>query len=82
MSMELFRNVLLWNAIMNYGILVVWLLVFVNAHEWLRHVHGKWFRVSAEHFDALHYGGMTLYKIGIFLLNLVPFMVLTILGAQ
>ena len=80
MSIELARNFLLWNTIINYGILLVWFLVFVLAHDQLRHLHGRWFRLPDEQFDALHYAGMSMYKIGILLFSLVPFLVLTVLG--
>jgi len=36
--------------------------------------------MSDEQFDALHYLGMSIYKIGILLFNLVPFIVLLIVG--
>lgn len=80
MSTELTRNFLLWSTVINYTILLVWFLVFVLAHDRLRHLHGRWFHLSNEQFDALHYAGMSLYKIGIVLLNLVPFLVVTILS--
>ena len=80
MSIEFSRQVLLWSTVINYGILVVWFLVYVLAHDWLRGLHGRWFHLSDEHFDALHYAGMSIYKIGILLLNLTPFLVLTVLG--
>jgi len=36
--------------------------------------------VSVETFDAIHYAGMALYEIGIFLLNLAPLIALYIIG--
>ena len=80
MSIELTRQFLLWNTVVNYGILLVWFLVFVFAHDWLRHLHGRWFRLPDDRFDVLHYMGMAIYKIGILLFNLVPVFVLTLLG--
>ena len=80
MSIELTRQVLLWSTIINYGLLLVWFLVFVGAHPWMRQLHGKWFRLPDGQFDALHYAGMSIYKIGILLFNLVPFLVLSICG--
>jgi hypothetical protein len=38
--------------------------------------HGRWFRLSVEQFDMLHYAGMSIFKIGIILLNLVPYIAL------
>jgi len=51
-------------------------LVFAIARDWMRRFHGRWFRLSDEQFDALHYLGMSIYKIGILLFNLVPLIVL------
>jgi hypothetical protein len=42
-------------------------------------LHSRWFRISEERFDAIHYAGMAAYKIGILLLNLVPFVALLVL---
>ena len=64
----------------DYGILLVWFLVFVFAHDWIQRIHGRWFRLSRDQFDALHYAGMSIFKIGIILFNLVPLVVLFILG--
>jgi hypothetical protein len=33
-----------------------------------------------EPFDTLHYGGMALYKVGILLLNFVPYIALRLVG--
>lgn len=80
MTIEVARNVLLWCTVINYGVLLVWFLVFVFAHDSIQRIHGRWFRLSRDHFDAIHYAGMSIFKIGIILLNLVPFVVLSILG--
>jgi len=80
MSIEHTRNVLLLCTLINYGILLVWFLVFAFAHDWMQRLHGRWFRLSEEQFDTLHYGGMSIYKIGILLFNLVPCIVLFVLG--
>jgi len=79
MSIEFTRSFLLWCTVINYGILVVWFLVFAIAHDGIRRFHGRWFRLSDEQFDSLHYAGMSIYKIGILLFNLVPLVVLWIL---
>jgi len=35
-------------------------------------MHTRWFKLPLETFDAMHYAGLAVYKIGIILLNLVP----------
>jgi hypothetical protein len=70
----------MWCTIVNYAILLVWFLVFVLAHDVMQRIHGKWFHLSRSQFDAIHYGGMSAFKIGIMLFNLVPCVVLSNLG--
>lgn len=70
------REFLLWCTVINYGILMWWFLWFLFAHDWIKRLHGRWFQLSDEQFDAIHYNGMAVYKIGIFLFNLVPMIVL------
>jgi hypothetical protein len=67
---------LLWSLVLNYAVLLVWFLVFAYAHEALHRLHGRWFRLSREAFDAIHYAGMAAYKIAIIALNLVPYLAL------
>lgn len=78
MSITMVRRALLWCAVINYGILLVWFLFFTLAHDWIYQFHGRWFHLSVEQFDMLHYAGMSIYKIGIILLNLVPYIALYI----
>jgi hypothetical protein len=67
---------LLWSLGLNYAVLLVWFLVFAYAHEALCQLHGRWFRLSPEAFDAIHYAAMAAYKIAIIVLNLVPYLAL------
>jgi len=70
---------LLWCTILNYLILLLWFIVFSLGHDWMIKLHGR-FRLTPAQFDALHYGGMSVYKIGILLLNLVPLIALHIVA--
>jgi hypothetical protein len=78
MTIEIIRDVLAWCAVLNIGMLLWWLLFFTLAHDWTYRFHRKWFNLSVDTFDAIHYGGMGLFKLGIFLFNLVPYLVLRI----
>ena len=79
MSLYLVQYFLLWNLVMNYAILALWFVLFVYGHDWLYRWHSTLFRVSPERFDAMHYMGMTVYKIAILVFNLAPFMALFLL---
>jgi len=78
MSIEMMRKALLCCAVINYGILLVWFSFFVLAHDWMYLLHSRWFRLSVEQFDMLHYAGMSIFKLGIILLNVVPYIALRI----
>jgi len=74
------KNVLLWCTGLNYAILFIWFGVFVFAHDWMYGLHGRWFKLSIETFDAIHYAGLAGYKIAIILLNLVPLIALCLVS--
>ena len=76
MSIETLGSALLRCALINYAILSVWFLFFILAHDRLYLLHGRWFHLSVEQFDMLHYAGMSIFKIGIILVNLVPYLAL------
>jgi len=78
MSVEILLNLLFWCAVINYGVLIVWFVAITLAHDWLYRLHGRWFRFSLEQFDALNYALMGLFKIGILLFNLAPYVALRI----
>jgi len=80
MTINVARQFLLWCTVIDYGVLLVWFLAFALGHDGLHRLHGRWFRLSREQFDALHYAGMSIFKIGILLFNLVPLVVLSILS--
>ena len=79
MRIEVLRNFLLWCAVINYAVLIVWFLAYALAHDALYELHRRWFRgLSEEQFDTLNYALMGVYKLGILLFNLVPYIVLRI----
>jgi hypothetical protein len=78
MSIEIARDVLGWCAVINLLLLAWWFLFFAYAHDWMYRLHGRWFTLSVERFDAIHYGAMALFKLGIILLNIVPYLALRI----
>jgi hypothetical protein len=79
MNVETVRAALLWCTVINYAMLLLWAALVLLAPglvQW----HGRWFKLSAEQFNAVNYGGMLLYKLGILLFNLVPYIALHIVA--
>lgn len=80
MTVEIVGDVLFWCSVINVGILLLWVLFMLLAHELAYQSHGKWFGLSAERFAEIHYSGMGFYKICIVLFNIVPYVALRIAG--
>ena len=80
MTIEVLRNMLLWCTIINFGMLTLWFVMFTLAGGWVYRKHSKWFPMSREAFNAMHYAGMGLFKLAIFVFNLVPWLALLIVG--
>jgi len=78
MTIHMLRDTLLYCAIINYGVILLWFSVFCYAHSWIYRLHGRWFRLSIEQFDTVHYAGLAIYKVGILLLNVVPYLALVL----
>jgi hypothetical protein len=80
MSIDVVRNAFLWSTVINYLVLVVWFLLYVLPHHWLYRLWARWFHLTAEQFDAINFAGIALYKLGILLFNLVPYVALCIVA--
>ena len=80
LNIKMAGEFLFWCGVINYGLLLIWFLFFTLAHDWLYRITGRWFRLSVEQFDAQNYIGIALFKIGIVLFNLVPYVALRIIG--
>lgn len=80
MSVYEVKVFLLASIAIHYAILLIWFGAFVFRHEWLLGLHRRWFDIPAQRFDAIHYGAMSVYKIGILLLNAVPLLALIVVG--
>lgn len=78
MTAEMIRNFLMWCAIINYAILILWVGWFVVAHDSMKSLNDAVIRRKIENFDSIHYAGIAIYKIGILLFNIVPWIALII----
>jgi hypothetical protein len=51
---------------------VVWAVLVMIWRERVYRLWSRWFDLPRAQFDAINLGGMTLYKTGILLFNIVP----------
>lgn len=80
MTTDLVLGVLGWSMVINFGILLIWWICLMTAHDWVYKFHCKWFKLSAERFDEIHYSSIAIFKICIFIFNLAPYFALRIIG--
>ena len=76
MTIESIRILLGWCSAINAVILLVWFLGFVLGRDLIFKIHTRWFKLSDERFDEIHYAMMGYYKIVLFFFNLLPYLVL------
>lgn len=73
------RDALFWCALVNFGFLFVWFVFFRLVHERIYRLHTRWFHISREGFDTIHYAGIAFYKILVLVFNAVPWIVLCLI---
>lgn len=79
MTIDVWQSFLGWNLIIHWGILLLWMLAFKSAANFIYNIHSHWVPIKRETFNAIHYGGMGLYKLLIFFFLMVPYFVLLII---
>ncbi len=80
MSLGILQLILGWCSIINIGFLLFWFLIIVFANKMIYKIHGKWFKMPEEQFNAIHYAGIMLYKLAIYVLFIIPYIVLRIIS--
>lgn len=76
MTVEIWQSFFGWSTAINVGLLAFWFLFYWLGHDLMYRFHSRLFKVSENTFDAIHYAGLATYKVGIMLLNLVPYLAL------
>ncbi len=79
MTIETIRDILAWCSVINVALLFWWIMFFTFAHNWLYKLHSKWFRLSIETFDSIHYAGMAFFKLCLLVFNIVPYLAIRII---
>jgi len=80
MTLEIIRDVLAWCSVMNIILLLLWFIIFSLASDWVYRLHHKWYKLSQDAFNTIHYCGIAFLKIVILVFNIVPYLALRIVG--
>ncbi len=70
----------MWCTIINGGLLVIWIAMCGFAPDLVYRTQRKWFPLSKDVFTVVIYSFLGLFKIFFLVFNLVPYIVLLIVG--
>ncbi|WP_408954784.1 DUF6868 family protein [Natroniella sp. ANB-PHB2] len=79
MDLELLRTFFMWCTILNVGLLTLSFPFLILGTDFVYKIHSKWFSMPRETFNMVIYSLIGIYKIFIFIFNLVPWITLTII---
>ncbi len=80
MEVETLTRFFMWCTIVNVGLLLLSFVLWTLAADFIYKLHGKWFRMSRETFNAVFYGFIGVYKLLVYVFNIVPWIALAIVG--
>lgn len=78
MDIQLVSRILLWCIIFDVCFLSLWFFMFLSARNWIYRMHTRWFRISKEQFDGIHYAGMAFFKLATWLFFIIPYLAIKI----
>ncbi|MHC4926268.1 MAG: DUF6868 family protein [Planctomycetota bacterium] len=67
-----------WCSVINIVLMTVSFLIMVKARPWAYKMHSKWFAITEEQFTMAIYCFFGVYKVLVFVFNIVPWIVLSI----
>lgn len=79
MDIKTLTRFFLWCTIINVALLSLSTLICIFAPEWLYSMHGNWFSIPGKTLNIIMYSYLGLFKIFIYIFNVVPLVALLII---
>lgn len=76
MKLEQLQSLFMWMTLINIGIMILSVVLINCLRSFIHQFHGKLFKLSKEQLNIILYSYLGIYKIGIILFNLVPYIAL------
>ncbi len=80
MGIETVTRFFMWCTIINGAMFVLSAVMCLSALDFVYSMHSKWFHITRETFNVAIYSFIGLYKIVFIVFNIVPYVVLLIIG--
>lgn len=78
MNIETLKVFLMWSTIINYGILVLWIVFISLASQFFYKMQSRWFPIPKETLITCNYLMYGIYKLLVLVFNFVPWLVLSL----
>lgn len=82
MTLAQLQSFLLWGAALNYAVLLLAFAAWTLAGDALYRLHARWFPIERAQCHAAVYLMLGLYKLGIWLLFVTPWIAVCIVRSQ
>lgn len=80
MDIEMLTRFLMWCTFLNVGLLVLASLMMAFVGDFVYRVQSRWFPMSRQTFNVVLYSFIGMYKIVVFVFNVIPWLALLIIG--
>jgi len=80
MDLQTLTTFFMWCTIINGGLFILWGAFCAFAPDLVYRTQNKWFPMSRETFRVVIYSFLGLFKIFLLIFNVVPYVVLLIMG--
>jgi len=80
MDIAAVRTFFMWCSILNVGLLILSSLILTFARGWVYRKHSRWYPIPEESFNVVIYSFIGLFKLFVYVFNIVPFVALAIMG--
>ena len=80
MDIQILTSFFMWCSIINGGLLTIWTLAHLAAPDLVYKTQKAFFPMPKETFTVVFYSFLGLFKIIFLIFNLVPYLVLLIIG--
>jgi hypothetical protein len=71
-------KILGWCIVLNFALLLWWVLWMILAHEWVYQLQSLVVDISIQQMNVIHYGAMAFYKILIIVFNVIPYLAMKV----
>jgi len=80
MDIQTLTSFFMWCTVINVGLMLLAVLIIVSIPDFVYRMHSRWIGISRETFNAVMYSTIAFYKTIFIFFNLVPWVVLSIIG--